>query len=151
MFMTNLSIISRYSRTFLERRLKEYNIGFSEQLIMLYLCKCDIVNQDTIAKHFMLDKGAVAKALNKLEKKEFIVRTDNPRNKREKLISITVKGKSVTGYMSVELEEWHKYLFKGLSKEDIDLFNKIVDKMSENAANIINEKKDIYHGMEKSL
>ena len=88
MFITDLSILTRYSRTFFERRLREINIGFTEQLILRYLYQSEGVNQDTIAKHFMLDKGSIAKTLNKLEKKELIRRTENPNNKREKIISI---------------------------------------------------------------
>ncbi len=117
---------------------------------MIYLCKCDTVNQDTIVKHFMLDKGAVAKALNKLEDKEYIFREDNPNNKREKLISITKKGKSVIGYITDELEKWHNYLFQGLRNEEIDQFNRIVEKIAENAAIVINEKKNQIKSMEDS-
>lgn len=139
MIMTNLSIISRYSRTFFERRLSEYHIGFTEQLILMYLCKCSAVNQETISKHFMLDKGAVAKALNKLEKKDYIIRCDNPDNKREKLITISDHGRSILSYMTEELQEWHNYLFEGLSNDDINQFAETIEKMSINAVKVINQ------------
>jgi DNA-binding MarR family transcriptional regulator len=138
--MTDLSILSRYSRTFFERRLADNNIGFTEHQIIMYLCKSDTVNQDTIAKHFMLDKGAVAKALSKLESKEIIQRTDNPNNKREKLISITPSGQSQIEYLTKELQEWHDVLFQGLSSEEINQFGRIISKMSSNAVNVINNK-----------
>lgn len=140
MIMTDLSILSRYSRTFFERRLAENNIGFTEHQIILYLCKIDSVNQDTIAKHFMLDKGAVAKALSKLENKEFIQRTDNPDNKREKLISITPSGQSKFEYLTKELQEWHEVLFQGMSSEEINQFGRIISIMSSNAVKAINDK-----------
>ena len=138
MFITDLSILSRYSRTYFERRLQEINIGFTEQLILLYLYKCESVNQEKIAKHFMLDKGAIAKTLNKLEKKEFITRVDNPSSKREKLISITQNAKEIMGYVNEELLFWHNCLFEGLNPEDIQEFNRILEIMSANAINVIN-------------
>jgi len=138
MFITDLSILSRYSRIFFERRLREINIGFTEQLILLYLYKCESVNQEKIAKHFMLDKGAIAKTLNKLEKKEFITRVDNPSSKREKLISITQNAKEIMGYVNEELLFWHNCLFEGLNPEDIQEFNRILEIMSANAINVIN-------------
>ena len=46
---------------FLERRLSEINVGYTEHSILMYLNQCDTLNQGQIAKHFMLDKGAVAK------------------------------------------------------------------------------------------
>lgn len=142
MIMNDISILSRYSRTFFERRLSEINVGFTEQLILMYLCKCDSVNQDTIAKYFMLDKGAIAKTLNKLEEKAFITRTDNPNNKREKLISITKNSKDIIVDINKELREWHNYLFTGLNEEEIDQFTSIIKKISINAANVINGGKN---------
>ena len=141
MFMTNLSIISRYSRTYFERKLNEIHVGFTEQLILMYLNKSDAINQENIAKHFLLDKGAIAKALNKLEEKEYIIRMDNPNNRREKLISITDKGQSIIQYMNRELQEWHDYLFEGLSQEEIEQFSATVAKISANAAKVIHGRK----------
>lgn len=141
MFMCALSIISRYSRTFFERRLSDLNIGFTEHSILMYISDNDLLNQEQIAKHFMLDKGAVAKALNKLEEKKFINRIDNSNNKREKLVLITEQGRSIIGVLNKELMEWHNYLFEGLSKDEIDVFVGTTLKISENAARIINERK----------
>jgi Transcriptional regulators len=138
MFITDLSILARYSRTFFERRLSDINIGFTEQLILMYLCKSDTVNQDTIAKHFMLDKGAIAKTLNKLEEKGLIKRCDNPSNKREKLVSITSKTQDVIGHVDEELQEWHKCLFEGLERDEIDQLTKTISKISANAIKVIN-------------
>jgi len=138
MFITDLSILSRYSRTYFERRLQEINIGFTEQLILLYLYKCESINQEKIAKHFMLDKGTIAKTLNKLEKKKFITRVDNPSNKREKLITITQNAKAIMGHVNEELLFWHNCLFEGLTPEDIQEFNRILGTMSANAINVIN-------------
>ncbi len=137
MFITDLSILTRYSRTFFERRLRDINIGFNEQLILQYLYKCENVNQDTIAKHFMLDKGSIAKTLNKLEKKNLINRLDNPNNKREKLIIITKDAKKIMGQVGEELQIWHEYLFEGITKEEIAEFNRILSKMSANAVKVI--------------
>ena len=92
MFMNSLSIIVRHSKIFLERKLEAFDVGFPEQLILMYLAVDDSVNQETIAHNFMLDKGAIAKTLCKLEKKGLIKRDQNPRNKRENLISIGPNG-----------------------------------------------------------
>lgn len=144
MIMTALSIISRYSRTYFERKLSDIKLGFTEFSILMHIIKTDKLNQEQIAKHFLLDKGAVAKALNKLEKKEFITRVDNPVNKREKLISITEQGKSIIGILTEELQEWHTYLFEGLSKSEIDEYVQTTLKIADNAAKIINERNANY-------
>jgi DNA-binding MarR family transcriptional regulator len=127
---------------FCDRRLSDADVGFTGQSILMYLYHGEIVNQDTIAKHFMLDKGAIAKTLNKLEQKQLITRTDNPQNKREKLIAITELGKSNFDFYEKELKELHSFLYEGLSEKEIAEFNRIVEIISNNAVKAIHGKKE---------
>lgn len=140
MILTHLSIISRFSRTFFERRLNDKNIGFTEHSLLVYLSKCDTVNQEQIAKHFMLDKGSVAKTLHKLEKKQLISRNDNPENRREKHINITDAGVDLVSMLNAEFQELHHHLFEGLSEKQIEDFVTAIQIISDNAAKIINER-----------
>lgn len=138
MLMDDFSIIVRYCKIFAERKMHDYEIGLSEQIILMYLFSQTKINQDTIAKHFMIDKGAVAKTLNKLENKCFIKRLENKENKREKLISITEKGKGLMGNMSQVLEEWNSHLYQGLSEDDIKNMQRIAGIMASNAITSVN-------------
>jgi MarR family 2-MHQ and catechol resistance regulon transcriptional repressor len=106
----------------------------------MYLSKCDTVNQEQIAKHFMLDKGSVAKTLHKLEKKQLILRKDNPQNRREKLINITESGFNMVSMLNAEFQQLHSHLFEGLSEDEIQAFILAIQKISDNAAKIINER-----------
>lgn len=139
MLLNKLSIIVRHSRTFSIRKLQEYDIGFAEQVVLMYLIEHKNVNQDSIAKHFMIDKGTIAKTISKLEQKELIERHENPSNKRENLLSISKKGEAITGDMNKILEEWYEYLFDGLSKDDIERVEKVTEIMAANAAKVIDK------------
>jgi DNA-binding MarR family transcriptional regulator len=140
MILTHLSIISRFSRTFFERRLNDSNIGFTEHSILMHLSKCGTVNQHQIAMYFMLDKGSVAKTLHKLEKKRLISRADNPQNRREKLIKITEEGFNLVTMLNTEFQQLHSSLFEGLSEDDIQAFIWVIQRISDNAAKIMNER-----------
>ncbi|KAF5073851.1 MarR family transcriptional regulator [Acetobacterium wieringae] len=144
MLMNNLSIIVRHSKVFCERRLHNSGVGFPEQVILMYLASNNGVNQDAIAQHFMLDKGAIAKTLRKLEEKGLIERHQNPENKRENLISIAPAGQSILGEMGAALEEWNQSFFEGLSDEEIQQYRRITKKIADNVARI-NEKDSIDH------
>lgn len=144
MLMNNLSIIVRHSKVFCERRLHNSGVGFPEQVILMYLASNNGVNQDAIAQHFMLDKGAIAKTLRKLEEKGLIERHQNPENKRENLISIAPAGQSILGEMGAALEEWNQSFFEGLSDEEIQQYRRITKKIADNMARI-NEKDSIDH------
>ena len=138
--MDKMSIIVRYSRIFSERKLKEYDLSFSEQIIIMYLSMHDNVSQDNISRHYMIDKGMIAKTLNKLEKKGFITRKQNPENKRENIISLSDNGIGIIDRMGGILKEWNEIVYEGISKEDIEYVKKITGIMAENAIKNIDAK-----------
>lgn len=144
MLMNNLSIIVRHSKVFCERRLHNSGVGFPEQVILMYLASNNGVNQDAIAQHFMLDKGAIAKTLRKLEDKGLIERHQNPENKRENLLSIAPAGQSILGEMGAALEEWNRFFFEGLSDKEIRQYRSITKKIADNVVRL-NEKDTIDH------
>jgi DNA-binding MarR family transcriptional regulator len=135
--MDNMTIIVRYCRIFTERRLKEFDLTFGEQVILMFLSIHENVNQDTISKTYMIDKGMVAKTLNKLEQKGFIIRKQNPDKKRENIISLTQKGRYILNIMSAISKEWNEILYEGMSKEDISCVKRLTAKMVENVANYL--------------
>lgn len=135
--MDNMSIIVRYCRTFAERKLKEFDLSFGEQIILMFLSMHKDVNQETISKRYMIDKGMVAKTLNRLEQKDFIMRKQNPDNKRENIISLTQKGTGILDYMNTVLKEWNEMLYEGMSKEEIEDVKRLTKKMVSNVANYL--------------
>lgn len=130
--MDTFSIILRCSRSFLEKRLKQYDISYNEQIMLMYISKNEYTNQDNIAKNFMTDKGTVAKAIKKLEEKGFILRKENPDNKRENIIALTAKGREIISYMNKLLTEWQEIVFKDISEEEINQAKKIKEKILTN-------------------
>jgi DNA-binding MarR family transcriptional regulator len=126
----------RHSRTFCERKLREYDIGFPEQVILMYLSEHKYVSQEDIAKNFMIDKGAIAKSLSKLETKEYVIRKENPVDKRGKLILLSTTGEQILSHMETLLEEWNQYFFMGLSVEEMEQFDRLSKIVADNVANI---------------
>lgn len=139
MLMNNLSIIVRHSKVFCDRRLQDLGVGFPEQVILMFLSAKKGVNQDAIAQHFMLDKGAIAKTVKKLEEKELIERHQNPGNKRENLIAIAPQGQVILVEMEKALAEWNQVFFEGLNDEEIRQYEHMTDIIAANVARL-NEK-----------
>ena len=135
--MDNMSIIVRYCRIFAEKKLKEFDLSFGEQIIIMFLSVNENVNQDTISKKYMIDKGMIAKTLNKLEQKGFIMRRQNPDNRRENIISLTENGRGILDHMRVVLKEWNEILYEGMSDEEIASVKKLTGKMVDNVANYL--------------
>ncbi|WP_291627690.1 MarR family winged helix-turn-helix transcriptional regulator [Clostridium sp.] len=132
--MDNFEVIVRYWRNFTEKRLREFDLTFGEQIIIIFLSKNENVNQESISKRYMIDKGMVAKTLTRLEDKGFIKREQNPNNKRENIISLTEKSVYIMKYINAIFDDWNKILYGEMSKEDIDCVKRLTDKMAENVA-----------------
>ncbi|MEG0874140.1 MAG: MarR family transcriptional regulator [Clostridiales bacterium] len=135
--MNELSMIVRQMRVFSERKLQNRNLGFPEQLVLMYLSQGRECNQEQIAQHLGIDKGAIAKTIGKLEAKCLIKRQENPENKREKRISITAQANAVLGEMSQILQEWNDNIYAGISSEDIKEMERIIGKMAKNSNKLI--------------
>ena len=132
--MDNFEVIVRYWRSFTEKKLKEFDLTFGEQIIIIFLSKNENVNQESISKRYMIDKGMVAKTLTRLEDKGFIKREQNPNNKRENIISLTEKSAYIMKYINAIFDDCNKILYGEMSKEDIDCVKRLTGKMAENVA-----------------
>lgn len=134
MLMKYCSIIARFSRVYLSQKLKKIQVGFSEQIVLMFLAHHSSINQECISKFFLIDKGAIAKTLTKLEEKAFIVRKGNPENKRENIIMLTDEGTKIQHHMKAALDEWNDAIYEGLSPDEIALAEKLMQRISANAA-----------------
>lgn len=132
--MDNLEVIVRYWRNFTEKRLKEFDLTFGEQIIIIFLSKNENVNQETISKRYMIDKGMVAKTLTRLEDKGFVLRERNPENKRENIISLTEKSLYIMNDINTIFDDWNKILYGEMSKADIECVKRLTGKIVENVA-----------------
>ncbi len=137
MLMSNLSIIVRGSQVYCSRKLSDYGINAAEEYILMYLMGHKDANQEAVAKFFVLDKGTVARSLQKLESKGFIVRKINDDNQREKVITLTDKALNLKQVLSELLVDWRSAMFDGMSDEEVAAFEKAVGRVAENITKII--------------
>ncbi len=132
--ISNLSLIARGSHMYFARRMKHYEIGMSEQMILMHLAAVDKENQDGIAQYFRLDKGAVAKITAKLALKGMITRDRNKDNLRENVIAITDKGRSLINELETVAKEWEKQVMKGFTEEQKQELREMLTKAATNVS-----------------
>lgn len=142
MLMNDLSIIVRQMRVFSERKFQNLNLGFPEQIIIMFLSAHDNVNQDEIAKYFEIDKGAIAKTIQKLEQKELIIRHENSDNRREKIVSLTKSAKETLKQMNLILSEWSTCVYDGISEDDKQKFESIAKIIATNSIKLTKGEKE---------
>lgn len=135
-FMRDISLITRRMRTYAERSMAEHGLGFPEQAVIMQLCAQGTSNQESVARHFAVDKGAIAKTVSKLEQKGLITRTVNPQNKREKLLSLTPAADEVVADMKQAYEQLSKTMFAGLSAEDAARLSCDLARVAQNLSDV---------------
>ena len=139
MLLSDLSIIVRGSSIFLNRSLAGYELNAGEQIILMYLFSHEKTNQEAVANYFMLDKGSVARTLQKLEEKKLITRLVNDENQREKIIMLTNKASEVKSICDLLLSDWNHVMYEGISMDELYVFKKVSFKMAENIAQHLSE------------
>lgn len=132
MLHSGLSILARGGETFMTRCLENFGLTATEVVMLRYLYDATSPAQDDISEHFMLDRGAIARTLRKLEDKAIIRRYENPNNRREKLITLTDKGVELKSLCLSLTDLWQDTMLSGISEEDADIFESILNTMVNN-------------------
>lgn len=140
MIMKDFSVITRGSHMFFERRLEKYDVNMSELMVLLYLAQVPIANQDSVARHYKLDKGSIAKTITKLEKKGFIDRRQNKDNRRENLVTLTEKGSKLIHQIQQLMVEWEASVFANIPEKDKEHFVQTLTQIAMNVEQIVNER-----------
>lgn len=147
----DLSIIARGGEIFMSRCLSDFGITAAEVMILAYLYEHENPRQEDISKFFMLDKGSVARTLQKLEKKELIERQINPEDQREKVIMLTDKGYCVQDTCMSLKKIWHETMFNGIGHEEVVVFGRVLEKIACNVATSLSQWETVYPKVKNEL
>ena len=134
MFMSDISIIVRRMRTQAEHAMGGLEVGFPEQLVLMFLHGHGPSNQEAIVSALGVDKGAIAKTIAKLEAKDLVTRQVNPRNKREKIVSLAPKAHQITQAMEDARASLNATLFAGFTPEEICQTCALLERMAQNVS-----------------
>lgn len=128
-----IDIIRRSHMIHLNAELKKYGITASGFMIMMYLSENQNVIQDDVARHFHIDKSAIARAVQKLENAGFVQRIVEPTNRRASHLFLTEKGTEIIPEM-VQIDKlWEEKTLAGASEEKISQVYLLLGEMVQNS------------------
>lgn len=134
MIHRDLSFVVRGSIVLLSRSLAEIGISAQELFILLYLYEHNQSRQEDIVDFFMLDKGTIARTLQKMEGKGLVVRVIDENDQRKRLIQLSDKGYSIKDVCINIVHNWHKVILKDLPEQDLKVFEQVLKAMAYNVA-----------------
>lgn len=117
-----------------ETKMSGYNISPVQIKIIHYLFKNKdkIVYQRDIEKFLDVRRSTVSGILQTMEKNNFINRVDSLEDARLKQIILTSEMLDKAKSLRDKASKFDKLLGKNISKEDLDIFFKVIEQMKEN-------------------
>ncbi|GAA0358928.1 MarR family winged helix-turn-helix transcriptional regulator [Bacillus horti] len=130
-----ISVLHRQFQVYLNRELKEYDIQSSEYIFLVNLYERDGVSQEKLSESLYIDKAATARAIQRLEKLEYVSRRRDEKDKRAYVVTLTEKGRDVQNVIKEKLGYWTKTLTCELTDAEHQEMLKNIKRMSLNALN----------------
>lgn len=132
-----ISIIYRYAQNYFSRELEPYNMGGGQFIFLLALYKEDGIHQECLSKLLNIDKGTTARAIKKLEEEGYVLRREDPMDRRAYKVFITNKAQAIKPEFYKILASWTDILSKDFTVEEKELAISLLQRMAENAADFV--------------
>jgi DNA-binding MarR family transcriptional regulator len=111
----------------------EYDLIFTEFLILVGLLSMGEVPQKELSKYSNISKGMVSRLVTRLKSKDLITINTNDKDKREDIIYLTEKGKVVAINSAESLEKlFIQYIVKDIPEKEMSVFTKTLEKLVAN-------------------
>lgn len=107
-------------------------IRLEQWIILKIIYESNAASQKEIAELSLRDPASITRSLDLLEKKELISRLSIEGNRRQYKIELTNKGSKFVEDNMPFVNELRKNSISGISKEELQLAHKVLEKMQEN-------------------
>jgi DNA-binding MarR family transcriptional regulator len=137
-----VSITSRGRLTFLNNRLRPLDLSAGQVPVLMLLSKEQNIMQETLVRHYHLDKGTIARAVKKLEDSGYIRRIIDPANRRAVRLFLTRKGKRTTPLLQAIEREWEARVCSGLSQQERETLHILMQIAAQNSCSTMETSGD---------
>ena len=141
-FMKTLNNISRSQAVYRHKRLAIDDLMPAHYSFVLAICRSPGRSQEELARELCLNKSTVARSLTCLEEKGYITRTPLPNDKRQLSVYPTEKMLCILPKIKEVSIEWIDLLSEGISKEEMSVFNSVLERMQTRAREIIEKQEE---------
>lgn len=135
-----ITLLARKSQSYIGCVLSKYNLTAAEQPFFMALQRYEGITQEELTALVCVDKAATARVVKSLEKKGFLTRTQDKRDKRKNLVYPTDQAKQLGNTVKNELLHFNSLLTEGIDPQDIKQVYGALLKMEENFSKILNNR-----------
>ncbi len=125
-----LGIVLQHYYATLNESLYPLGLSAGQIPVILSLATCQNVTQEALARHFHVDKGAVARAARRLEESGFIRREIDPADRRAVRLFLTEQGELVVPELRRLGAAWEAAVMDGLDADERAAFRSTLTRMA---------------------
>ena len=105
------------------------DITKSELPFLIRIRYSDKTTQKELVELFKVSEGYTAKLLRKFEENGYIVRKEDPKNRRKKLVKITDEGIKKTDEIIAVIQSWEDKVTANITEEELKTLKQILFKI----------------------
>ena len=121
-------LISSYG-SYYESKIKDNDLTLKEFSVLLRIRFQGVATQHDLVELFKVSGAYIAKLLRKFEDKNYIVRKEDPENRRKKLVEMTDEGTKKTDEIIEIIQNWENKVTAGISEDEIKTLKEILFKI----------------------
>lgn len=119
-----LFIFHKNHKTYFNNALAEYDLNLIQVLCMLRIYNEENLNQKDLSDSLYITKGAITKAIKKLESNGIIIREQSKADKRNNILKLSRKGKDLIPILEEINKGWEEKM--GLDELDDNFFETFI-------------------------
>ncbi|WP_407461750.1 MarR family winged helix-turn-helix transcriptional regulator [Methanobrevibacter sp.] len=120
-----LFIFHKNHKTYFNNALAKYDLNLIQVLCIARIYNEENLNQKDLSDSLYITKGAITKAIRKLESNGIIIRQQSSEDKRHNILKLSQKGKDLIPILEEINNEWEEKM--GLDKLDDEFFKTFID------------------------
>lgn len=132
----SIMIISRCTALYRDKYLSEYGLSGYQAPYLPAVCNHPGITQDQIAQELHVNRSSVTRQLILLEENGYITRKRSETDRRAVEVYPTEKGLAILPTVRESFHSWRQKLTDGLSAEQLELLETLLDTLSRKAEEI---------------
>lgn len=131
--LENIQSLSTNVRHYMHKQISKLDLDLTYEMVKVLFILDDhrYLNQQQIADITLKNKASLTSLIGNMEKRDLVMRTEDSADRRNKIISLTSNGKETLNILRPVMKKLFEELYKDISKEEIEVMNKGILKMSE--------------------
>ncbi len=124
-----LFIFHKNHKKYLNDELSKYGLSLIQALCILMIHESDELNQKDLAERLYLTKGAITRAIQKLDKDGWIIREKSSDDKRNYVLELSKKGEDFIPILFAINDDWESQMHLDELPDDfMDIFNQLTSR-----------------------